>query len=99
MSHFQTLLDEGIEEVFFEDWGETVTRGEDSLTVIFDTGVEVVDESGMIDMISHAIICKQSDFSHGDTIVRASDGRSWELGRLLIRSADNRVMTYEIVGV
>jgi len=100
MSHFQTLLDEGIEEVFFQDWGETVTRAGESLTVTFDTGVELVDDIGNIEMVSNAIICKSTDdVKFGETFVRDSDDRGWEVGRLLSRSPDERIETYEIVGV
>lgn len=96
---FEALLDEGIAEIFFEDHGETVTKGAESLTVIFEHGVEVVDDEGTIDLVSYGIICKKGDFKRGEQFTRDRDGRLWGLGRLLTRDPDDRVQTYEVVPV
>ena len=96
MSDFDDLLDEGVDNVFFEDFGESITRGDDSLRVIFDSGVETISEDGTMDMVSHAIITKKGDLTRGDTFTRDKDSRSWALGRLLSRDPDDRVQTYEV---
>ena len=99
MSSFDFTLDEGVENVFFEEFAEPVTRGEDSLRVIFQTDVEVISDEGGLDMVSYAIVCKKSDFKRGDSFIRDKDSRSWELGRLLSRDPDDRVQTYEVVPI
>lgn len=96
---FDILLDEGIEDVFFEEMAENVTRGTDVLRVIYQHGVEVEDEAGTIDMVSYAITCRKRDFKRNDTFIRERDGRQWQVGRLLTRDLDDRVQTYEIVAV
>lgn len=96
---FDALLDDGIENVFFEDHGEDVTRGADTLRVIFEHGVESMDDDGTIDRVSYGIHCRKADFRRGDQFTRNRDGRAWALGRLISRDPDDRMQLYEVVPV
>lgn len=86
-----------LEAVFFRDHGEQITHENETKTVIFESGVEVVDSMGALVMVSFAVTCKVDDLQKRDKFTRLKDGRLWMVGDLLERSPDNLVNTFEIV--
>jgi len=90
------LLDDGIDHVFLADMGEVVQIGEVLKRVMFQHDVEVMSNEGSIDMVSTAILCKAGELCRNDAFTRQRDQRQWIVGRLLERSPDNRLNTYEV---
>lgn len=90
------LLNDGIESVFFEDFGTVVTKEDIEYRVIVERGVEVIADDGGIDIISIAIACKPNEFDTNDTFIFKDTLQAWVVGRLLIMAPDKRLATYEI---
>lgn len=86
-----------LEAVFFRDYGEQIDHKSESKTVIFESGVEVVDSMGALVVVSFAVTCKVDELQKRDKFTRLKDGRVWMVGDLLERSPDNLVNTFEIV--
>ena len=95
-TNLDALLDEGIDSVFFSDFGTVAIKDETEITVIVERGLEVVDEDGGIDIVSIAILCKPADVDTNDVFVFKDTGQQWVVGRLLLMSPDKRMATYEI---
>lgn len=96
VNDLDALLDDGIDSVFFADMGEDVRIGDATKRVMFQSDVEVISNEGGVDMISTAIIIKAGELCRNDAFIRQRDQRQWVVGRLLERSPDNRLTTYEV---
>ncbi|MGB0958189.1 MAG: hypothetical protein ACPGUF_06900 [Litorivicinus sp.] len=96
VNDLDALLDDGIDRVFFADMGEDVQIGDATKRVMFQYDVEVISNEGSIDRISTTILCKAGELCRNDAFTRQRDQRQWVVGRLLERSPDNRLTTYEV---
>ena len=98
MADLDALFDADIDNVFLADFGEDVSVTGDDVPkrVIFQSAIEVLSDEGTLDIVSNGILCKAADFKRNDVFVRAKDQRTWSLGRVLERSPDGRLNTYEV---
>lgn len=96
VTELDALLDDGIDNVFFADFGTTVIKDESELTVIVERGIEVIDENGGVDIVSIAIVCKPDEFDTNDVFIFKDTEQAWTVGRLLVMAPDKRLATYEI---
>ncbi len=95
--HFEAQLDADLESVFFRDFGEEVQvlDSEILLKILFDKDVEVIDETGTLDVVAYAISV-QCGLVQREQTVFVRNGRRWKVGRLLETSPDGKVETWEV---
>ena len=95
---FADRLEADLASVFFGEYAETVTVTALALDLqlLFESDVDVMDEGGTLDVIANAISIKKGSGIKRGTVFTRADGRQWSVGRLLEKSPDGFIETWEV---
>lgn len=94
--HFQQRMNTDLESVFFREFAEQVQflDAENLSTIIFEQQVEVLDDMGTLDIVAYAITAKRGEVQREQVFMR--NQRRWRVGRVLERSPDGLIETWEV---
>ena len=97
LGDFTARLEVDLVSVFFAEYAEPVTLTATSavINVIMEHDVEIMDDSGTLDIVANAItVQKAQGVKRGVLLTRAA--KSWVVGRILEKSPDGLTETWEI---
>ncbi len=96
---FAEQMQADLESVFFcpDEFGETVSIPDSSATlnILWEQDVAVEDEAGTLDIVAYAISLECGQVQREETVF-IRHNRRWKVGRLLEKSPDGKVETWEV---
>lgn len=95
-SPFQQRINADLASVFFREFAEQVELLDSAnlLTIIFEQNVEVLNEMGTLDIVAYAITALRGSVQREQLFAR--NQRRWRVGRVLERSPDGLIETWEV---
>lgn len=102
MQGFAANLEADLASVFFGEFAEEIALPNQSdapqvIAAIFESNVESIDDAGTLVMVANAVTVMRGKLKRNLSFRR--NGKRWVVGKLLDRSPDNYVETWEVTGV